>query len=121
MIRTVQVPRGVSRMGAAPGSVGIGAGGNYGAYSFDPVTGLSNDPQLAPYLQDLTPAQVQSALDGGDTVNHDLSSLLIDEATGTGAGYVPSGSAQTGSGSSDVPMWAWITGGGLLAFAILKR
>jgi hypothetical protein len=121
MIRSVHIPRGVSRMGASPATVAyIGSGGSYTSYSFDPTTGLSNDPSLPSYLQDLTPAQLQSALNGGDTVTSDLSSLLIDDTTGTGAGYLPSGAALTTAASS-VPMWAWIAGGGILAFAVLKR
>lgn len=138
MIRTVPIPRGVSRIGgvvlpgqtvvmsvpnmqvASPGTIGMGAGGSYTSYSFD-STGLSNDPMLAPYMQDLTPAQLQSALNGDDPTPT-LSALLIDEATGTGAGYLPSGAAQTTTNAfSDVPTWAWIAGGGILAFALLKR
>lgn len=121
MIRSVHIPRGVSRMGASPSSVAfIGSGGSYTSYSFDPTTGLSNDPGLPSYLQDLTPAQLQSALSGGGTVTSDLSSLLIDDQTGTGAGYIPSGAALTTAASS-IPTWAWIAGGGLLAVVILKR
>lgn len=104
---------------AAPGSVGEGAGGSYTTYSFD-STGLSSDPALAPYLQDLTPAQLQSALNG-DNPTQELSSLLIDDMTGTGAGYLPSGAAQGTGSANAIPMWAWIAGGGLLAVAILKR
>lgn len=117
MIRSVHIPRGVSRMGASPGSVGMNAGGSATSYSYD-ATGLSNDPQLAPYLQNLTPAQVQSALDGGDSVTGDLTSLLTQDQTGTGAGSLPDAGGVTGS---SIPMWAWLAGGGILAFAVLKR
>jgi hypothetical protein len=111
-----------ARIGAAaPGSVGIGAGGTYTSYSYDPISGLSNDPQLAPYLQSLTPAQVQSALDGGSSVTSDLRSLLIDEATGTGAAWQGPQPPATLASLSSVPMWAWILGGGVVALLVIKR
>jgi hypothetical protein len=70
----------------------MGAGGTAGAYRFDPDTGLSKDPRLAYYLQDLTPSQLQTALDGGSP-NQDLLELLYQEQTGTGAGWLPCGTA----------------------------
>lgn len=120
MIRTIKIPRGVSRMGSAPGSVGMGAGGSYTAYSFD-ATGLSNDPALASYMQDLTPAQLQSALNNADPTPG-LSALLIDEATGTGAGYLPSGAAQTTTSAfGSVPTWALVAGAGVLGLLLVRR
>lgn len=74
------------------GLVTMGAGGNAGSYSFDPSTGLSNDPQLAYYLQNLTPAQLQTALNG-ESPGSDLSSLLYQDLTATGAGSLPCGGA----------------------------
>ena len=50
------------RTGRRLGIVNAGDGGNAGLYQFN--DGLSSDPALAPYLQDLTPAQLQAALDG---------------------------------------------------------
>jgi hypothetical protein len=100
--------------------VGIGAGGSYSSYSFNPSTGLSNDPALAPYLQDLTPAQLQTALDGGDTVTQDLSSQLIDDITGTGS-FLTSSTAAATSSTAGIPLWVWIAGGGLVALVALKR
>ena len=79
------------------GLVTIGSGGSASDYSFDPVTGLSNDPRLAFDLQSLTPAQLQTALTNPSGVTGDLLSLLNQAATGTGAGVLPCGSA----GSSD--------------------
>jgi hypothetical protein len=73
------------------GLVQIGSGGNASAYSFDSVTGLSKDNRLAFYLQDLTPAQLQTALDNRDP-GPDLKALLNEDLTGTGRGWLPCGS-----------------------------
>lgn len=117
MIRTIPIPRSagtrIGRLGRL-GVVGMGAGGNAGSYRFDPATGLSNDPQLAYYLQDLTPAQLQTALDGGSP-NPDLISLLEQDLSGTGAGWLPCGTAATPAcgpatpnGLASIPVWAWV-------------
>lgn len=111
------------------GVVTMGAGGNASSYKFDPSTGLSNDPQLAYYLQDLTPAQLQTALDGLSP-STDLNTVLYQDITGTGAGSLPcgspggtdptcSGGKPTGLGT--IPTWAWFAGAGLFALALLKR
>lgn len=109
------------RLGAAAGSVGIGAGGSYTSYSFDPSTGLSNDPSLASYLQNLTPAQLQSALNGGNTVTEDLQSLFIDDLTGTGAGNLPPGAPPSNPSLSGIPTWAYFAAGGALLLLLVRR
>jgi hypothetical protein len=53
MIRTVPIPQSVRRLGV----VQAGAGGSASSYQFDPASGLSSDPALAYYLQDLTRAK----------------------------------------------------------------
>lgn len=102
----------------------MGAGGSASSFQFD-ATGLSSDPRLAPYLQSLTPAQLQTALDGRDP-SGDLSQLIEQEQTGTGAGWLPCGGANDptcsgGAAASSVPLWVWLAGGGALAFALLRK
>jgi hypothetical protein len=123
MIRTVAIPTRVSRMGL----VAYGGGGNASGYQFDPSTGLSNDPRLSSGLQDLTPAQLQTALSGGDPYQGAMS-LLQQDITGTGAGALPCGDANGpdptcsgGNASAGVPVWLWIAGGGLVALLLLRR
>ena len=127
MIRTVNRPQ---RMGL----VQAGDGGTASAYQF--TNGLSNDPQLSYYLQDLTPAQLQVALNGGDPTA-DLTSLLNQSQTGTGAGVLPCGDPNgpdpncTGGAPlsafglggilPSVPAWVWIAGAGGLALLLVKR
>jgi hypothetical protein len=138
MIRTVPIPTHVSRiagrrgLGAAP-LIQAGAGGSAGTYTFD-STGLSNDPRLAYYLQDLTPQQLQTALDGGDP-GPVLQQLLQDDMNGVGlpCGTTASGdpnctggaplSAYSGLGIlSSVPTWVWLAGaGGIGALVLLGR
>lgn len=104
----------------APGSVGIGAGGSYADYSYDPKSGLSNDPRLISSLQFLTPAQLQTALDGGEYVTHDLVSLLTDDLTGTGA-FWSGASSPPPTATNNIPIWVWVAGAGMLTLLILKR
>lgn len=100
-----------------------GDGGYASAYSFDPATGLSNDPQLAYYLQNLTPSQLQTALNGGDPTA-DITNLLVQEATATGAGALPCGGPNnpscapvaTGTG---IPSWVLWTGAGVGALLVI--
>lgn len=110
------------------GVVTIGSGGSAADFTFDPTTGLSNDPRLAFDLQDLTPAQLQTALTNPTGITGDLINLLNQSATGTGAGWLPCGSngvacdanlpaAPTFAG---IPLWLWVTiGAG--AFLLLKK
>ena len=122
MIRTIPIPTRVNRMGL----VQAGAGGSAASYSFDPATGLSNDPQLAYYLQDLTPAQLQTALDGGDPSNQ-LQVLLTQESTATGAGALPCGTAgnptcgAAPTGLASIPAWAWLAGGAAVVALVATR
>lgn len=101
------------------GVVLMGAGGNAADYTFDPASGLSNDPKLAYYLQDLTPAQLQTALTNPSGVTADLTSLLNQAMTGTGAGALPCGSANsndpncTGGVKSSMPSWLPLALGGV--------
>lgn len=121
MIRTVRVPTRVSRMGL----VSMGQGGSASSYTFD-ADGLSDDPQLAPYLQSLTPAQLQAALDGADP-SADLANLLTQDLTATGAGALPCGQPGNPCGplsSSIIPTWAWYVGagvGGLLVLGAVRK
>jgi len=91
------------------GAVGIGSGGNAGDYTYT-ATGLSNDPRLASYLQDLTPEQLQTALDNRDP-SPALIQLLKDEQQGTGAGWIPDA-----SGTPTPNFWMWAA---LAALALL--
>jgi hypothetical protein len=90
----------------------MGSGQSAASFSFDPESGLSSDPKLAYYLQDLTPTQLQQAFDGQAP---DLIGLLNQETTGTGAGTLPCG--QPGNPCGPAPpvntptnylMWACI-------------
>jgi hypothetical protein len=112
------------------GVVTIGSGGSASSFSFDPATGLSNDPNLAYDLQGLTPAQLQTALTNPSGVTTDLQSLLYQSATGTGAGTLPCGSAGSSdpnctgglpTGLSSVPVLVWVLGGLAVALLVLKR
>ena len=102
------------------GVVQMRAGGNVSDYIFDPNTGLSHDPRLAFDLQDLTPAQLQTALSNPAGVTADLISLLNQAATGTGAGALPCGAAggndptcgPVGSPLSSLNPFSGIGGGG---------
>lgn len=133
MIRTVTIPTRVNRIGL----VQAGAGGSAGSYTFNPQTGLSNDPQLAYYLQDLTPPQLQNALNG-NSPNADLIHLLNDEQTGTGAGSLPCGTTESGDPNcnggqpvgggilnsllpslASIPTWVWVASAGTIAAVLL--
>lgn len=114
------------------GLVQQGAGGNAYSYSYD-SDGLSNDPQLAYYLQGLTPAQLQTALNGQDPTA-DL--IAVNTALITGQG-LPCGTSASGDPNctggaplsafslsgilGSVPTWALIAGGGTLAALLLTR
>jgi hypothetical protein len=111
------------------GLVQAGAGGSAGAYSFDAATGLSNDPSLAYYLQDLTPAQLQTALNG-QSPNADLIALNTAIMNGTG---LPCGTTESGDPNCDggaapgglfgsMPTWVWLAAAaGLAAVLVVKR
>jgi hypothetical protein len=87
------------------------------SYTFDPSTGLSNDPSLPGYMQDLTPSQLQMALNDEDP-SASLLSLINQGITGTGAGSLPCGTPDnptcgpapsTGFGGfGSFPAWVWI-------------
>lgn len=130
MIHSVIVPTGVSRLGAL-GLVTQCAGGNAGLFDFD-ADGLAADPRLAWYLQSLTRAQLQTALDCGDPTP-ELIALLDEERTGTGRGSLPCGSPDgadpnctgdtgrtPGGILASLPTWAWVAGGGILATLLLR-
>lgn len=111
-----------TRLGVAT----IGSGGSAGDYIFD-SDGLSKDPRLAYYLQSLTPAQLQLALDGGDP-GPMLQQLLTDAANATGPGALPCGTPDNptcgpagGFSLSSVPLWAWLAGGSVGALLILRK
>lgn len=111
------------------GLVQQGAGGSAGSYSFDPATGLSNDPALAYYLQDLTPAQLQTALNG-QSPNADL--IAVNNAIMTGSG-LPCGTAESGDPDcnggaapggifANMPVWVWVAAAaGLTAVLVIRR
>jgi hypothetical protein len=111
------------------GLVQAGAGGSAGTYKFDPATGLSNDPSLAYYLQDLTPAQLQTALNG-QSPNADL--MAVNNAIVTGQGLT-CGTTESGDPNCDggaapgglfgsMPTWVWIAAAaGLAALVAVKR
>ncbi len=136
MIRTVKIPRGVSRMGAAPGSVGMGTGGDASSFSYSP-SGLSNDPQLAPYLQDLTRPQLQQALDGLAPSAVDMGIYDNTILTTCEQNYDPTICGPGGANSTNpiamslglssnnlvgaVPTWAWLAGAGVLGFLLVRR
>lgn len=106
------------------GLVTAGSGGNAGDYAFD-ADGLSNDPRLAQSLESLTPAQLQSALDGKDP-SADLLDLLHQDITGTGAGSLPCGAqgSTCGPAAAPIPTWVWIAGaaaGALLLMGVTRR
>lgn len=129
MIRNAPVIR--TRLGfiLAP-PIQAGAGGSAADYNFNPpigapatpikdffinpqeptppdVAGLSNDSRLAYYLQNLTPAQLQTALDGGDPSGA-LATLLYQDQTATGAGYLPNAAVPTSNPLASIPLWVWI-------------
>lgn len=103
-----------------------GAGGNATSYSFD-STGLSNDPSLAPYLQNLTVPQLQTALDG-KSPSADLMDQLNQELTGSGRFSLPCGQpgnpcdpAQNPPPANGVPTWAWYAGGAVAGLFVLAK
>src|SRR5271154_4893933 len=109
------------------GVVTIGSGGSASSFQFDPVTGLSNDPNLAYDLQGLTPAQLQTALTNPSGATSDLLSLLRQPLAGTGAGTLPCGDPNgpdpncTGNlPASTVPTWVWIALAGTAALLVFK-
>lgn len=115
MIRSVHIPLG--RLGL----VNAGDGGSASDYIFGDMDNLSHDPRLAPSLQDLTRAQLQNALDGGDPLP-DLLELLREDITGTGAGSLPCGQPGNPCGpenKSAIPTWVWIAGAAAAGLFIL--
>lgn len=126
MIRSVTIPRSVPRIGSL-GIVQAGGGGSASSYQFD-ADGLSQDPRLAYYLQSLTPAQLQIALDGGDP-GPILQQTNTDLMTGEGltcgtpgnptCGPAPGSSLFSGllNGMTSVPTWVWLGGAAIVATA----
>lgn len=122
MIRTVQHGR--------IGLVQLGQGGSALNYTFD-ADGLSNDPRLPTYLQSLTPGQLQTALNPDPTgeLTYQQTLAANDQyiasglnCDGTDCGTtIPSGGLNLNNLFPSVPTWAWLVGGGLLAFTILKK
>lgn len=111
------------------GSIGIGAGGSASSYNF--TNGLSNDPQLASALQDLTPSQLQTVLTNPSGINADLIALNNQLISGFGlpCGTVESGdpNCNGGGGSpnspnplSQIPVWGWLALGVGALFLIGK-
>ena len=124
MIHTFTLPR--------LGLVESGDGGSAASYTFDD-SGLSNDPRLAYYLQDLTPAQLQNALDGKDPTQTLVQQLTTD-ITGSDLpcgtvesgdpfcnGGKPQGPKTPGLNLPNVPLTVWLIAGGTLAALILTR
>lgn len=115
------VIRTVRRLGDASDLMGSGASALN--FTFDPATGLSNDPALPVYLQDLTPGQLQIALNPDPSGSNTLtSSQEVITALQTGAG-LPCGTAANPTcgppSTSAIPSWVWIGGGALLLGAVL--
>jgi hypothetical protein len=123
----------LGRLNGRPlGVVNAGDGGSATNYTFDQSTGLSNDPSLAPYLQNLTFSQLQTALNG-QSPNADLSSLLYQDLTATGAGSLPCGGTDNptcgqpgGDGGGGLPssspwLWLGIAGVAILGLGVMKR
>lgn len=106
--------------------------------------GLSDDTRLPAYLQNLTPTQLQTALDGGTPSMQDMLGPQLN-LTDCTTNYDPSicgpplsnplssllpASVQTWLGNNQtlpvisalnaVPGWAWIGGGALIVFALVK-
>lgn len=109
------------------GLVQMGQGGSALNYSFD-SDGLSNDPQLPIYMQSLTPSQLQTALNGGDplpgliqTTNDLINGVGLPCGTAESGDPNCTGGAPGGAGLSSVPMWAWLVGGGLVAFSLFRK
>jgi hypothetical protein len=113
-----------SRLKPAGGRIGLvqmGQGGSALDYTFD-ADGLSNDSRLPTYMQSLTPAQLQVAL------NPDPSGdLTLQESISSHDAYIASGvnCDDTGCGNNlptpSVPLWVWIAGGGLVAITLFRR
>ena len=113
------------------GVVNAGDGGNAGMFQFS--DGLSSDPALASYLQDLTPTQLQAALNGQAPSIADMigtpSVLTTCQQNYDPAICGPGGANSTnplamslGLSSNSIfgsmPTWALFAGAGFLAFAI---
>jgi hypothetical protein len=102
----------------------LGSGGSALNYTFDPSTGLSNDPALPVYLQNLTPGQLQTALSPDPSGSNTLaSSQAMITALQTGAGLPCGTPANPTCGpapsQSPIPSWIWIGGVALLAGALV--
>ncbi len=135
MIRNVRVPRGVARMGSQPIALPMplvqhGSGGSAGVYTF--TNGLSDDPRLAPYLQYLTPSQLQDALNdkapSGDDMGlndygHMASCSNPDEYDPAicGQSFDPFAGLGAAALFQKVPTWGWIAGGTVAAILLLRR
>jgi hypothetical protein len=92
-----------------------------GGYLFDAQSGLSKDSRLPYQYQDLTPAQLQTALNGGDP-SQQLNELLYQDLNYSGAGTVPNGGGANQpnqpSGNSAIPTWVWVAALGVLGGAV---
>ena len=107
------------------GLVQPGQGGSALNYTFD-ADGLSNDPRLPTYMQSLTPGQLQVALNpdptGELTYQSTLAANDVYIASGLNCDGTDCGTTiPTNSLFPAIPMWAWLLGGGLLAFTVLKK
>lgn len=108
------------------GLVALGQGGSALDYTFD-ADGLSNDARLPVYLQSLTPGQLQTALNPDPTGN-----LAYQQTLAANDQYISSGLNCDGTDCGttipnplslfpSIPTWAWIVGGGVLAFSLLRK
>lgn len=102
------------------GLVTLGQGGSASMYTFD-ADGLSNDPRLPFYMQSLTPAQLQTALNPDPT-----GELTYQQTLAANDEYVASGLNCDGTDCgatlpASIPTWLWVLGGGVLAFTLLRK
>lgn len=108
------------------GLVSLGQGGSALDYTFD-SDGLSNDPRLPTYLQSLTPGQLQTALNPDPT-----GQMTYQQTLAANDQYVASGLNCDGTDCGttiptglnlfpSIPTWAWIAGGAVLAFSLLRK
>jgi hypothetical protein len=133
VIRTVRIPTRVNRMGL----VQVGDGGSASDYTFDPLTGLSNDPQLSYPLQNLTPAQLQTGLTNPGGVTQDLiaANNALISGSGLPCGTTASGDPTCGAAGAtaaeplnqlknsfgSIPAWAWLAGGAGALVLVLRK
>lgn len=105
----------VRRLGQADDLLGSGASALN--FSYDPATGLSNDPTLPVYLQNLTPGQLQTALNPDTTGSSTLAmsqSVLQQLQTGQGLPCGTPANPTCGPTGGSLSSWVWIAGGAVL-------